>query len=180
MPSLDPDPIVQLMLPILAIALLAALACMGVYVGLQLAARRRPKRRRPEAASPRRSMIVVDRRGQPMLQGQALANGDIVDLRLPAPSGPEWAECPVRRSGDAWFLVLPNRQTILAVGQMARWPLLASSPDETELKRRLRRCKYRCPQRRRLDWCSKNCEVYSEKRRLEANENTPQAIRKLL
>lgn len=181
MPYLNFGPVLSVVVPFVVILLAVAVVAGGVYLGLVVFRRELARRRRrPAAPSSQRSMIVASLAG-PILDGQELMEGDVLELRAGTRSGPQWLRCEVQKIKGVWSLVVPGgKVAVLAVGQKARWARPTPDKKEAELLRRLRRCAHRCQRKMEPDYCVTGCALYWEKKKLARQKHISEAVRKLL
>ena len=184
MPVLNMWPVVieisKVLSPFVPYMMGAALALVAAWFGFNLAKRELlRRRRRPAAPKSSRSMIVASRDRQPVLDGQFLEAGDLLELRHGGHGAVEWVRCELRRVRGVWSLVLPNGQAVAAIGNRARWPPALLSAERKAQLRRVRHCVKQCPTRFHPDDCA-SCPTKFEVAKLRAREYLPPELSRLL
>jgi hypothetical protein len=130
-------------------------------------------RRRPADPSPKRTMIVANAARLPVLEGQVLQPGDLVELRIGDgfAGGAKWVRAELVCQHKMWLLRLPDKDVVRAVGQLARWPgRPGRSPDlapvgrkEQERQQMLLFCRQLCDGSKDPDKCQTSCPLFGEK-----------------
>lgn len=125
----------------------------------------------------RRKMILLDSSG-PVLDGEHLVDGDLLEVKLPTPNGPAWFPVQLAGPGSMWVLRMKNGTLLPAVGVYARRQSATYSPKVSEILRKLRHCRGLC-HNLAAGCTSQNCGWWLDRHALKLDKRMPEIVKEL-